>query len=294
MTDSARANHRDSQLAANRADSHTFHRSIGLFSATAINMTQMCGIGPFITIPLMVATMGGPQAILGWIAGAALAICRRAGVGRARRGDARCGRHVRVSARGVPVPDRQADAVPVHLDRRLTHPADHVHRHHRHGRSTWASSSRTGFWPDAPDRHRRRRRGLCSLLYRRIESVRPSPPRCGSSCCSGRRPDDRGLPTATSTPASPSPTRTARSAERFFAGLGAGLLIAIYDYLGYNTVAYMGDELSNPGRTMPRLDHHLDHRHHGHLPGAEHRRGRRRALAPGRPLDLGRLAGGHP
>ncbi|MDE2226212.1 MAG: amino acid permease, partial [Xanthomonadaceae bacterium] len=51
-----------------------FHRSIGLFSGTAINMTQMCGIGPFITIPIMVAVMGGPQAIIGWIAGAILAV----------------------------------------------------------------------------------------------------------------------------------------------------------------------------------------------------------------------------
>src|SRR5574337_1322915 len=50
-----------------------FRRSIGLFSGTAINMTQMCGIGPFITIPIMVAVMGGPQAIIGWIAGAILA-----------------------------------------------------------------------------------------------------------------------------------------------------------------------------------------------------------------------------
>jgi len=38
----------------------------------------------------------------------------------------------------------------------------------------------------------------------------------------------------------------------FVAALGAGLLIAIYDYLGYNTVAYMGAELRNPGRVMPR------------------------------------------
>jgi amino acid transporter len=38
-------------------------------------MTQMVGIGPFITIPLMVATFAGPQAIVGWIAGALLAIC---------------------------------------------------------------------------------------------------------------------------------------------------------------------------------------------------------------------------
>ena len=52
----------------------SFHRSIGVFSGTAINMTQMCGIGPFVTIPLMVATMGGPQAIFGWVVGAVLAL----------------------------------------------------------------------------------------------------------------------------------------------------------------------------------------------------------------------------
>jgi len=32
----------------------------------------------------------------------------------------------------------------------------------------------------------------------------------------------------------------------FFSGLGAGLLIAIYDYLGYYTAAYLGDEVENP------------------------------------------------
>jgi amino acid transporter len=38
---------------------------------------------------------------------------------------------------------------------------------------------------------------------------------------------------------------------RFFAGLGAGLIIGIYDYLGYNTTAYMGAEIRNPGRVIP-------------------------------------------
>src|SRR5205823_3590978 len=61
--------------AAGRGGDRRFHRSVGLLPATAINMTQMVGIGPFITIPLMVATFAGPQAIVGWIAGAVLAIC---------------------------------------------------------------------------------------------------------------------------------------------------------------------------------------------------------------------------
>src|SRR5438270_6701937 len=50
-------------------------RGIGLGSATALNMIDMIGVGPFITIPLIVAAMGGPQAMIGWILGAFLAIC---------------------------------------------------------------------------------------------------------------------------------------------------------------------------------------------------------------------------
>ena len=50
-------------------------RGIGLGSATALNMIDMIGVGPFITIPLIVTVMGGPQAMLGWVLGAILAIC---------------------------------------------------------------------------------------------------------------------------------------------------------------------------------------------------------------------------
>src|SRR5436305_5236936 len=50
-------------------------RGIGLGSATALNMIDMIGVGPFITIPLIVSAMGGPQAMLGWILGALLAAC---------------------------------------------------------------------------------------------------------------------------------------------------------------------------------------------------------------------------
>src|ERR1700747_2423552 len=50
-------------------------RGIGLGSATALNMIDMIGVGPFITMPLIVSAIGGPQAMLGWILGALLAIC---------------------------------------------------------------------------------------------------------------------------------------------------------------------------------------------------------------------------
>src|SRR5436305_13105145 len=55
--------------------SATLVRGIGLGGATALNMIDMIGVGPFITMPLVVAAMGGPQALLGWILGAVLAIC---------------------------------------------------------------------------------------------------------------------------------------------------------------------------------------------------------------------------
>jgi basic amino acid/polyamine antiporter, APA family len=42
-------------------------RRFGLLEATALNMSNMIGIGPFITIPLLLSTLGGPQAMLGWL-----------------------------------------------------------------------------------------------------------------------------------------------------------------------------------------------------------------------------------
>src|SRR3954447_16544116 len=38
-------------------------------------MSNMVGVGPFITIPLIIAAMGGPQCMLGWLLGAGLALC---------------------------------------------------------------------------------------------------------------------------------------------------------------------------------------------------------------------------
>src|SRR6188768_2158176 len=50
-------------------------RGVGLTGATTLNMIDMIGVGPFITMPLIIAAMGGPQAMLGWILGALLVMC---------------------------------------------------------------------------------------------------------------------------------------------------------------------------------------------------------------------------
>lgn len=47
-------------------------RRLGLAQATAINMIDMVGIGPFITLPMVIGMMNGPWFLYAWVAGALL------------------------------------------------------------------------------------------------------------------------------------------------------------------------------------------------------------------------------
>ncbi len=49
-------------------------RRFNLLQATALNMTNMIGIGPFITIPLLMSALGGPQGMIGWLIAMLIAI----------------------------------------------------------------------------------------------------------------------------------------------------------------------------------------------------------------------------
>jgi amino acid transporter len=48
------------------------------------------------------------------------------------------------------------------------------------------------------------------------------------------------------------PTGAFNFSAGFFLGLGAATRIGIYDYLGYYDVCYIGDEVRDPGRVIPR------------------------------------------
>ena len=52
---------------------HKLERGLSLSQATAINMIDMVGIGPFVTIPMIVCLMHGPASIIPWLIGALLA-----------------------------------------------------------------------------------------------------------------------------------------------------------------------------------------------------------------------------
>ncbi|HJP79151.1 MAG TPA: APC family permease [Pseudonocardiaceae bacterium] len=235
-----------------------FQRSIKLFQATAINMTQMCGIGPFVTIPLILTTMGGPQAILGWIVGAALAMVD--GLVWAELGAAMPG------AGGTYIYLREAFQ-------------------YRTGRLmpflfAWTavlsiplvmSSGIIGLiqylgylWPgvvnsDGSPNTLGKIIGVALvaliviLLYRKIGDVS----RVTTVFFVVMLISILAVVIAAYTHFHPSlaftyPPGAFHLGNSFFAGLGAGLVIAIYDYLGYNTSAYLGAEIRNPGKTLPR------------------------------------------
>jgi amino acid transporter len=78
----------ESRLAMSNSEAHSagsmssgaghipeMERGIDLKGAISTNLLNMIGIGPFITIPLILVAMGGPQGMLGWILGAVISLC---------------------------------------------------------------------------------------------------------------------------------------------------------------------------------------------------------------------------
>ena len=229
-----------------------FERTIGLRSAIAINMTQMCGIGPFVTIPLMIAAFGGPQAIFGWIVGALLALAD--GLVWAELGGALPG------AGGTYVYLREAFQ-------------------HRTGRLlpflfVWTAMFTIPLIMSTgvigliqylgyliPDMSWVEIHGLSLIvvaivlfsLYRRVAAV-------GAittvlwivALLSTAIVIVASLTHFHSDLAFDFTPGAFSSGGAFWAGLGGGLLIGIYDYLGYNTSAYLGAEVKDPGRVLPR------------------------------------------
>ena len=64
-----------SALQVDSANETKLVRGLGLYQSIALNIANMVGIGPFITIPLFLAAMHGPQALIAWVIAAVLVIC---------------------------------------------------------------------------------------------------------------------------------------------------------------------------------------------------------------------------
>src|SRR4030081_3172211 len=57
----------------NKTENAGLERGLGLKEAVALNMIEIVGIGPFVVSSLVIRAMGGPQALIAWLAGALLA-----------------------------------------------------------------------------------------------------------------------------------------------------------------------------------------------------------------------------
>jgi basic amino acid/polyamine antiporter, APA family len=250
-------------------------RGIGLWQATALNMIDMIGVGPFVTIPLIISTMHGPQAMIGWIFGALLCVCD--GLVWAELGAAmpQAGGPVRY-LRAMYGP-RVGGWLAFLFVFQLTFSAP-----------LSMASGAIGFaqyteylWPALHNTIAARRFALpipfvgntaidvtvtngtflamatvataVFLLYRRISAVG----KLGAFLWVGVILTTLSVIFTGLTHFSPAraftfPAGALTLTHGFFTGLGAALLIAVYDYWGYYNVCYLGGEIRDPGRVIPR------------------------------------------
>jgi amino acid transporter len=238
------------------AEQPHLQRRLGLLQATALNMSNMVGVGPFITIPLLMGTIngGGPQAMLGWVVGLLIAIPD--GMVWAELGAAMPGSG-----------------------------GSYIYLRDGYGREKWGrlmaflfiwqlilsgpleiGSGLIGFkqylnylWPQTGNHHLDQiivvLLGVLviALLYRRIGSIGKITVALwigvllttGIVIFGGIGHFDAKI-------AFDFPPHAFDFSLGFVFGLGAAAQIGIYDYLGYYDICYLGDEVKNPGKVIPR------------------------------------------
>src|SRR5690242_19105956 len=228
-------------------------RRFGLLSATALNMTNMIGVGPFITIPLLMSALGGPQAMLGWIVALVIVICDGmvwGELGAAMPGSGGSFHYLR-EAFGR---ERLGRLMAFLFVRQfvLSGPLEIASGYI--GFASYASYIWTGLT----------RTGVIvlvtvvgivniALLYRRIHSIaRITVSLWVGTLVTVLAVIVTGAMHFDARIAFAFPPGAFRFSLGFFLGLGAASRIGIYDYLGYYDVCYIGDEVRDPGRVIPR------------------------------------------
>jgi amino acid transporter len=233
-------------------------RRLGLLQATALNISNMVGVGPFITIPILLGTLngGGPQAMLGWLV--AIVITIPDGLIWAELGAAMPGSG-----------------------------GSYIYLRDGYGREKWGrlmaflfiwqfivsgpleiGSGFIGFkqylryfWPGAGDAQLDRRLQLLTvalgvaaiaLLYRKITSIgKIVVGLCVGVLLTTGAVIFAGAGHFNSRLAFDFPPHAFDLSMGFVFGLGAAARIGVYDYLGYYDICYVGDEVKEPGKVIP-------------------------------------------
>ena len=228
-------------------------RRFGLLSATALNMTNMMGVGPFITIPLLMTALGGPQAMLGWIVALVIVICDGmvwSELGAAMPGSGGSFHYLR-EAFGRETLGRLMGFLFV-WQFVLSGPLEIASGYigfAEYSRFIWTGMTRTGVIALVTVV------GLLNiaLLYRRIHSiVAITVLLWAGTLITVLAVIVPGALHFSPTVAFDFPPGAFNFSLGFFLGLGAASRIGIYDYLGYYDVCYIGDEVREPGRVIPR------------------------------------------
>jgi APA family basic amino acid/polyamine antiporter len=213
----------------------------------------MVGVGPFITIPLLMATMNGPQAMLGWITGALIVVADG----------------MIWSELGAALPGSGGS---YHFLREA------------YGHETWGrllaflfiwqfvisgpleiASGMIGFgnytaylWPGLTMRGQQLVAagvGVVAviLLSRRIQFLgKVTVTLWIGTVATMAVVLIAGFPHFNPKLAFDFPPGAFAFQRGFFLGLGGATLVAVYNYMGYYDVCYIGDEVRDPGRVIPR------------------------------------------
>jgi len=216
-------------------------------------MTNMMGIGPFITIPLLMSAMGGPQAMLGWAVALIIVFCDGmvwSELGAALPGSGGSFGYLR-QGYGPPTFGRLMGFLFV-WQFVFSGPLE-------------IASGYIGFsqylgyiWKGITPRQMMLVVAVIGalnviLLYRRITSIATITLTLWIGTIvtviavvvtGGVHFDSRV--------AFDFPPGAFNFSIGFLLGLGAAARVGVYDYLGYYDVCYIGDEVENPGRVIPR------------------------------------------
>ncbi|MGA8730446.1 MAG: amino acid permease [Terracidiphilus sp.] len=250
-----------SSTSTNASNAH-LERRIGLRAAVLFNMLEMIGVGPFITLPLVIASAGYRLSVWAWLLGAAIAVAD--GLVWAELGAAfpRAGGSY-AFLREIYGPDRAGNWLSFLYVWQLSFSAPLSIASGCIGLSSFLA----WFWPGLnnapvaawPAVHYANfaAAGACllvtALLYRNLSSVT----RLAWVLFTGVMAALAGVIASGFAHAAAMggwhmPASPATSVAVAIGGLAQATLIATYDYWGYYNITFLGSEVRDPDRTIPR------------------------------------------
>ncbi len=262
-----RANEGSADTTASTGYEPGLERGLSANAALGINIIDMVGVGPFVTLPLIVMAMGGPQAMLGWVLGAVLSLCdglvwSELGTTYPEAGGSYVYLRKLYGERGLGKPISFLYAWQLLFSAPLSIASGCL------GFSQYLSY----FFPRSGERlwsitvlhvpvifsgQTLMAMGLCCtalvVLYRKVRSIDTLMRFLGGAVVLALVAIIvTGLTHFNARQAFDFPAGAFHLGHAFFAGLGAGMLISAYDYWGYYNVCFLGAEVRNPRRTIPR------------------------------------------